>query len=302
MENQSEVIVSLPEKTNIYINNINSKDKHTVEVYIPDGIISVKPNEELYISVISFNTFYTFYQVIDGYNNNFNVYHQGTKYSFSLPIGNISVDDIIAYFTLIKSTAEINITYDKKTNKFTFTKQNQNHTIILEPINCHSILGFKSTETQIEIPSQSSLISSIPINVMSITNLYLHLDVGYDLSINDNNLDNFNGVERVKPNNIICSIPVKNCYNSIISYENYDGGTSFNFKTNRQEIVQSLSITIKDHNNRTIPDFPDFNLILQLHKKLKVNPHTSLLRNINDNITRILLLFSSLFTNAPLEV
>lgn len=293
-----EIIVSLPEKTNIYINNINSKDKHTLEIYIPDGIISVKPNEELYISVISFNTFYTFYQVIDGYNNNFNVYHQGVKTSYTLPVGNISVDDIITYFTLIKSTAEINISYDKKTNKFIYTKQNHNHTILLEPINCHALLGFKTTETMIDIPD-TNLYSSIPINVMSITNLYIHLDAGFDLSINDNNLDNFNNSNNtyVKGNNIICAIPVKNCYNSIISYENYDGGTSFNFKANRQEIVQSLSLTIKDHNDRHIPNFPDFNMIIQLTKKLKVNPQTSLLRTINDSIMRILFLFTSYLTS-----
>lgn len=298
MEQSQDIIVSLPEKTNIYVNNIKSQDKHTVEIYIPDGIISVKPNEELYISVISFNTFYTFYQVINGYNNNFNVYHQGTKYSFSLPYGNISVDDIVTYFNSIKSTAEINITYDKKTNKFIYTKQNQNHTIILEPINCHALLGFKTTETQITIPSNSSLTSTIPINVMSITNLFIHLDAGFDLSINDNNLDNFkNNGNLVKPNNIICAIPIKNCYNSIISYENYDGGTSFNFKANKQEIVQSLSLTIKDHYDNPIPDFPDFNMIIQLTKKLKVNPHTSLLRTINDSIMRILFLFTSFLTS-----
>lgn len=298
MEQSQDIIVSLPEKTNIYINNIKSQDKHTVEIYIPDGIISVKPTEELYISVISFNTFYTFYQVINGYNNNFNVYHQGTKYSFSLPYGNISVDDIVTYFNSIKSTAEINITYDKKTNKFIYTKQNQNHTIILEPINCHALLGFKTTETQITIPSNSSLTSTIPINVMSITNLFIHLDAGFDLSINDNNLDNFkNNGNLVKPNNIVCAIPIKNCYNSIISYENYDGGTSFNFKANKQEIVQSLSLTIKDHYDNPIPDFPDFNMIIQLTKKLKVNPHTSLLRTINDSIMRILFLFTSFLTS-----
>lgn len=298
MEQTQEVSVSLPERTNIYVNNINSKDKHTLEISIPDGVIAVRPNEELYISVISFNTFYTFYQVINGYNNNFNVYHQGTKYSFTLPIGNISVDDIIAYFTSIKNTAEINVAYDKRTNKFTFTKQNQNHTIIIEPINCHSLLGFKTTETQITIPSNSGITSTIPVNVMSITNLYIHLNAGFDLSINDNNLDNFkNNYDDVKGNNIICAIPVKNCYNSIISYENYDGGTSFNFKANRQEIVQSLSLTIKDHNDRVIPDFPDFNMILQLTKRLKRNPQITLLQSINDTIMRILFLFTSFLTS-----
>jgi len=276
--------ISLPEKTNIYINSQFSTSKDTIDVSIADGVIKIKPNEELYLTVISLNTFYTFYQVIDNYNNQFNTYHNGVKHSFKLPFGNISIEDIITYFKSIENTAEIVIIYDKKQNKFNFTKKNENYTVILELVNCHSLLGFKSTENQIEIP----VISSIPINVMSITNLYLHLNTGFDISLNDNNLDNFNGINNVKPNNIICSIPINGCYNSIITYQNYDAGTSFQFKTNRQEIVQSLSLTIKDQYDRPIPNFPDFNCILQFHKKLKTSNQISLLYSINDTLLRIL--------------
>ena len=144
---------SYPNKTNIYLNNVNSLNKETIDISIPDGVITCKENEDYYISLISFNTFYSFYQVIDGYNNNFNVYHNGTKYSFSLPHGNISITDIITYITSIKSTAEIVISYNKQENKFIFNKQNQNHTVILQPINCHSLFGFRTTETMITLPA-----------------------------------------------------------------------------------------------------------------------------------------------------
>ena len=104
-------------------------------------------------------------------------------------------------------------------NKFDFKKQTGEHSVILEVVNCHSLLGFRKTEQLITLPPVGlSVSSSIPINVMSITNLFVHLDAGYDLSINDNNFDNHNLIDTtIKGNNIVCSIPVRECYNGIIS-------------------------------------------------------------------------------------
>ena len=73
------LVVSLPERTNLYINNINSQNKNQIEVLIRDGLISCRNDEDFYISIISFNTLYSFYQVIDGFNNRFNVVHQGIR-------------------------------------------------------------------------------------------------------------------------------------------------------------------------------------------------------------------------------
>jgi len=55
------LVVSLPERTNLYINNINSQNKNQIEVLIKDGLISCRNDEDFYISVISFNTLYSFY-------------------------------------------------------------------------------------------------------------------------------------------------------------------------------------------------------------------------------------------------
>lgn len=290
----SEISPSFPQKTNLYLNSINSSDNSKIIINIPDGIIKCNDNEDFFISLISFNTAYSFYQVIDGYNNDFQVIHQGTTTSYKLPVGNISVNDILTYFESIKNTAEIILTFDKKTNKFSFDTQNHNHSVILVLVNCHKLLGFDKTVSQVDLTHPISLVSPNPINVMSITNLYLHLDAGFDISLNDNNLDNFNisnGI--VKANNILCAIPIKQCYNSIISYENYDGGTSFNFQLNKQEQIQSLSLTIKDEYDKIIPNFPDYSVIIQFQKKLRFNPQYSLLNDIKNSINQIILIISN---------
>lgn len=286
--------VSYPERTNLYINNINSKNKNQIELLIKDGLITCKSEEDFYISVISFNTLYSFYQVIDGYNNNFSVVHQGIRTFYSIPDGNININTIINYFNSIKNQTDILITYNSVKNIFTFAKQNQNHSVVLEIMNCHSLLGFRVTESSITIPD-SSITSSIPVNVMSITNLFVHLDSGYDLSINDNNFDNHNLSDTtIKSNNIVCSIPVRECYNGIISYNNNDATTSFNFKCNKQETIQNLRLSIRDQYDRIVP-IGDFYIILQLTKKLNINPMYMILSEINDYILKILLLVSSFF-------
>ena len=123
--------LSYPERTNLYINNINSENKNQIELLIKDGLISCRNEEDFYISVISFNTLYSFYQVIDNYNNNLNVIHNGVKTSYSILFGNINVNTIIDHFNFIKNDTDIIISYDKIKNKFNFQKQNQNHSVIL---------------------------------------------------------------------------------------------------------------------------------------------------------------------------
>ena len=61
---------------------------------------------------------------------------------------------------------------------------------------------------------------------MSITNVFLHPESGYDLNINDGNMDNHNS-DIVKSNSIILSLPVNKLYNNMIVYNNEDSGNSF---------------------------------------------------------------------------
>ena len=115
------------------------------------------------------------------------------------------------------------------------------------------------------------------------------------LSINDNNFDNHNLADNtIKSNNIICSIPVNQCYNGIITYNNQDSTTSFNFKCNKQEIIQSLRLSIRDEYDKVVP-IEDCYIIIQLTKKLNNNPIIVMLKQLEDYLLKILLLISSFF-------
>ena len=262
----SSLRLSYPEKTNLYLTNSNNKSK--IEAIIPDGILKCNEEyEDFYINVIQFNTFHNFYDVIDGYNNNFNIIVDNLAiYQCTIPDGNITVKTIINYINnnvLLKE--HIKIVYDSLKNKFEFQKLSNNN-LQLEIINCHSLLGFSKDENILNIPCKSS----IPINVMPITNIFLHLETGYDLNINDGNLDNHNLSDVVKTNSIILSLPVKKLYNNMITYENCDGGNSFYYKCNKQETITNLCISIRDQYGKLIPNFPSSHLILQFSKRLKM--------------------------------
>ena len=90
--------LSYPEKTNLYLTNLNNKSK--IEVLIPDGVLKCEESyEDFFINVIQFNTFHNFYHVIQGYNNNFNIIIDNSENIIcSIPEGNITAYTIRDYF------------------------------------------------------------------------------------------------------------------------------------------------------------------------------------------------------------
>jgi hypothetical protein len=165
----------------------------------------------------------------------------------------------------------------------------------LKIINAHTLLGFSKTQDEINIPCKSSK----PINMMAVTNIFLHLEPGYDLGLEDQNLDNHKG-DIAQSNAILLSLPVDQNYNNMIVYNNQDGGNSFMFKCNRQETISSLCVSIRDQYYNLIPDFPDSHLILQFSKKLKHDKYGSILEKILDYINKISLIISYYFLGSNL--
>jgi hypothetical protein len=154
----------------------------------------------------------------------------------------------------------------------------------LQIINAHSLLGFSKDENIIRF----TLYKFKTCKCYGITNVFLHLEPGYDLNINDGNLDNHKS-DTVQSNSIILSLPVNQMYNNMITYLNEDGGNSFMFKCNRQETI-SLCVSIRDQYYQLIPNFPDCHLILQFSKKLKYDKYGTILEKILDYINKISLL------------
>ncbi len=88
--------LSYPEKTNLYLTNLDNKSK--IEVLISDGVLKIESYEDFYINVIQFNTFHNFYNVIEGYNNKFNIIiDNSTNIICSIPDGNINAFTIREY-------------------------------------------------------------------------------------------------------------------------------------------------------------------------------------------------------------
>ena len=281
---------SYPERTNLYLTNLNNKSK--IEIFIPDGILKCDENyEDFYINVIQFNTFHNFYHVIQDYNNNFNIIiDNSTVINCSIPTGNITVHTIRDYInnhSILKN--HILVVYDNLKNIFEFQKIS-NSSLQLQIINAHMLLGFSKNESLINLPYKSSK----PINVMPITNVFLHLESGYDLGLADQNMDNHKS-DTVQSNSIILSLPVNQTYNNMITYLNEDAGNSFIFKCDRQETISSLCVSIRDQYYQLIPDFPDSHLILQFSKKLKYDKYGSILEKLLDYINKILLIISYYF-------
>jgi hypothetical protein len=281
--------LSYPERTNLYLTNLNNKSK--IEVLIPDGVLKCEDYEDFYINVIQFNTFNSFYHVIQDYNNNFNVIiDNDTIVNCSIPSGNINAFTIREYInnhSVLKN--HIYVIYDKLKSTFEFQKISDN-SVKLQIINAHTLLGFSKSENIIDIPCTSSK----PINVMAITNIFLHLEAGYDLNINDGNLDNHKG-DRAQSNSILLSLPINQMYNNMVTYSNEDGGNSWNFRCNRQESITSLCVSIRDQFGVEIPDFPDSHLVLQFSKRLRDDKYGTILNKILDYINKISLIISYYF-------
>jgi hypothetical protein len=282
--------LSYPEKTNLYLTNLNNKSK--IEVLIPDGVLKCEESyEDFFINVIQFNTFHNFYHVIEGYNNNFNIIIDNSENIIcSIPEGNITaytIRDYINNHVILKT--HIKVVYDNLKNIFEFQKISTNN-LQLQIINAHTLLGFSKTENIIDLPCKSTK----PINVMAITNVFLHIEAGYDLNLNDGNLDNHKG-DVAQSNSILLSLPVNQMYNNMIVYNNEDGGNSWYFRCNRQETITSLCLSIRDQYGVLIPNFPDSHLVLQFSKRLKNDKYGSILEKMLDYIEKMALIISYYF-------
>jgi len=209
---------SLPARINLYLNSANrtlGDSASSFEMTMSNSLVTADTNEIFFLNIIQFNTFNNFYQVQTGYNTDFQIILKPTSGSNQIitgiiPYGNLSVYDILNYVSVLLSGL-ITITYDKLKNKFIFTRIINNTTlyngiyisnIYLNIINCEQLLGFSRTSRNINIEFVYNVprYSDQPINVISITNFFVH--VSGDLYLNDENYDNHNSSE-IDNNNII---------------------------------------------------------------------------------------------------
>ena len=299
---------SLPARINLYLNSANrtiGDSASSFEMTLSNTLITADTNEIFFMNVIQFNTFNNFYQVQTGYNTDFIVTIKFTSASDQIiigqiPYGNLTVYDILNYLSTLLSGLII-VTYDKIKNKFVFNRFTNSYNgntisnVYLKIINCDQLLGFQRNvrNTNIELFYNILRYSDIPINVISITNIFVH--VSGDLYLNDENYDNHNSNE-IDNNNIIFSMAVDKPFNQCLSYNNSDGGNSFYFRLdNSKTNINNFRLEIRDQFNVLIPNFPEYNIVLQFTKKTRENIFFKPLLDIRNYLLQIYLIIGSFF-------
>ena len=296
-------MTSLPERVNLYISSEtrttpNASDFHV----IISNNLYIDSDETFYFNVIQFNAFNNFYQVMKGYNTDFEIliYNKDDELHDTiigeLPEGNPTILDIINYISNLLNGI-ITVTYDKIKNKIIFTtiSSNANHTkIYLNIINCDKILGFSrdSRNKPILLEHDIPKYSDNPCNIISITNIFLHC-YG-DFTFNDYNFSNHDSNE-MKSNNIMFSIPINCPFNHVITYNNEDGGNSFYFRVDKKTSINNIILVIKDQYNEIIPNFNDYNIILQITKRKQINIVHKFLEVICEYLSQLMLLFGFVY-------
>ena len=301
----------LPERINLYINSVNRTYGDTAssfEMVMSNDLISADSGEVLFLNVIQFNTFNNFYQVQSGYNTDFQIILKpitgnNQVITGTIPYGNLTVYDILNYLNTLLSGLVV-VTYDKMKNKFIFTRTINTTTlyntiyvanIYLKIINADQLLGFtrSSRNTNIEFVYNVARYSYQVINVISITNFFIH--VSGDLYLNDENFDNHNSTE-IDSNNIIFGMAVDVPFNQCLSYYNVDGGNSFYYRwDNCRTNINHFRLEIRDQFNQIIPLFPDYNMIIQFTKKTRENVFLKPLIDIKNYLNQLYLMFGLLF-------
>jgi hypothetical protein len=174
------------EATHIYEGKLYEEDKPFFRKCISNCFTNVFKNESNYENLIK-ESFFS-YNFHENNNTDYMFFENSENIICSIPEGNITAYTIRDYINNhVSLKTHIKVAYDSLKNMFEFQKISTNN-LKLQIINAHTLLGFPKTENLIDLPSKSTK----PINVMAITNIFLHIEAGYDLNINDRNFPDSN--------------------------------------------------------------------------------------------------------------
>ena len=116
-----------------------------------------------------------------------------------------------------------------------------------------------------------------------------------DIYLNDENYDNHNSTI-IDRNNIIFSIAVDKPFNHCLTYNNIDGGNSFYFRLDNNKTNKNrFGLKIRDQFNQIIPQFRDYNMIIQFTKKTRENLFYKQLLEIKAYLNQVYLLIALFF-------
>jgi hypothetical protein len=292
------------DKINIYINSKNRDPSETISnftVRIPQNLLRLQQNEYFTLNVNGFYCYNSWYNCIDGFNNEFQIIIKNSDdeifeiHKYNLNDGNPNVNDVKTNLNTLLVN-KINVTYDKTRNKFIFKRtlpvSTDYHRMYLKIINSEDFLGFYKNDRNVEIllPYLQNLYSNSVVNILG--DEAVIIKINGDCILAGNTVDNF-GTETYEPSNIIFMKPIDVPSNGLLEYNNEDGGDSFQYRLANVEQITWFTLTVYNQDDELIPNFSDYILLLQfIRHKTEEGKLEIILNSLLDYVKQIYLLIS----------
>jgi len=232
------------ESFQITLNSDFADVKNTVSdvvFYLPNLVVDTQTY--IYVSVISAQIPYSFYNINDTNNNLYFFNPAGDVTTITIPNGNYNVKTFMNY--LLTKFSYITMTYNSTSNKYLFSAD-INFTIASFS-NCLQFLGFKQLTNPIdnfvsaynETTGKYELESTIPINMSYYQYFYIYSNL---------TTYNFSKYPDINKTKLLCSIPIDVSPNGMIIYKNHN-----NFRSNTySSMITDLKIKICDEDGDLI--------------------------------------------------
>jgi hypothetical protein len=292
------------DKINIYINSKNRDPSESISnftVRIPQNLLRLQQNEYFTLNVNGFYCYNSWYNCIDGFNNEFQIIIKNSDdeifeiHKYNLNDGNPNVNDVKTNLNTLLVN-KINVTYDKTRNKFIFKRtlpvSTDYHRMYLKIINSEDFLGFYKNDRNVEIllPYLQNLYSNSVVNILG--DEAVIIKINGDCILAGNTVDNF-GTETYEPSNIIFMKPIDVPSNGLLEYNNEDGGDSFQYRLANVEQITWFTLTVYNQDDELIPNFSDYILLLQfIRHKTEEGKLEIILNSLLDYVKQIYLLIS----------
>ena len=292
------------DKINIYINSKNrdlSESISNFTVRIPQNLLRLAQGEYFTLNVNGFYCYNSWFNCIDNFNNEFHIIIKNIDnevietYIYKLNDGNPNVNDVKSNLNNLLLN-KVNVTYDKQRNKFIFKRtlpvSTQQYRMYLKIINSEDFLGFYKSDRDIEIllPYLQNVFSNNIVNILG--DEAIIIKINGDCILAGNTVDNF-GTDTYEPSNIIFMKPIDVPSNGLLSYNNEDGGDSFQYRLANVEQITWFTLTVYNQDSELIPNFSDYILLLQfIRHKTEEGKVEILLNSLLDYVKQIYLMIS----------
>ncbi len=295
----------MTDKINVYINSKNRNAYETASKFIvnvPQNLLRLERDEYFTLNVNGFYCFNTWFNCIDGFNNEFEIIIKNIDgiitYSnlYKLNTGNPNVNDLKNNLNIIL-TPYINITYDKIKNKFIYKRilpiTDNDYVMYLNIKNAEDFLGFKKKDRNslIELPYNIDIYSYYIVNVLG--DEAIIIKIAGDIILSGNTIDNFGNI-KYSPSSIIFIKAIDVPSNGLLKYNNEDSGDSFQYLLNNIEQINFFELSVYNQDEEPIPDFSEFILNLQFIKHKRMTKLEVLMESLIDYVKQIYLLFSQI--------